>query len=64
MDESFSALDLTLKEEVIETLIKDFNDKTIIMVFNDPLMAKYFNKKYVLTAKKMVVINKKETIYK
>lgn len=48
----------------IDTLIKDFNDKTIIMVFHDPIMAKYFNKKYVLTDKKMVVINKEETIYK
>ena len=64
MDESFSALDLTLKEEVIETLIKDFNDKTIIMVSHDTLMAKYFNKKYVLNGKKIVVINNEGTIFK
>lgn len=64
MDESFSALDLTLKEEVIETLIKDFNDKTIIMVSHDTLMAKYFNKKYVLNGKKIVAINNEGTIFK
>lgn len=64
MDESFSALDLTLKEEVIETLIKDFNNKTIIMVSHDTLMAKYFNKKYVLNSKKIVAINNEGTIFK
>ena len=64
MDESFSALDLTLKEEVIETLIKDFNDKTIIMVSHDTLMAKYFNRKYVLNGKKIVAINNEGTIFK
>lgn len=64
MDESFSALDLTLKEEVIETLIKDFNNKTIIMVSHDTLMAKYFNKKYVLNGKKIVAINNEGTIFK
>lgn len=64
MDESFSALDLTLKEEVIETLIKDFNDKTIIMVSHDTLMGKYFNKKYVLNGKKIVAINNEGTIFK